>query len=82
MNNGQYKTCLEKYGCKHPAQNKDVLEKMKQTNIEIYGVDKNEDELLAVFDAAEPEEEIAKSNTSNLIHEEVEDKIAAASSEE
>lgn len=39
MNNGQYKTCLEKYGCKHPAQNKDVLEKMKQTNIEIYGVD-------------------------------------------
>lgn len=39
MNNGQYKTCLEKYGCKHPAQNKDVLEKMKQTNIKIYGVD-------------------------------------------
>jgi len=53
-----------------------------EPNKEIYGVDKNEDELLAVFDAAEPEEEIAKSNTSNLIHEEVEDKIAAASSEE
>lgn len=39
MNNGQYKTCLEKYGCKHPIQNKDVLEKMKQTNTKIYGVD-------------------------------------------
>lgn len=39
MNNGQYKTCLEKYGCKYPAQNKDVLEKMKQTTKELYCVE-------------------------------------------
>lgn len=33
---GQYKTCLEKFGVKFPAQNKEVLEKMKQTTQKLY----------------------------------------------
>ena len=32
-------TNLKRYGCKAPAQNKLVLEKMKQTNLEKYGVE-------------------------------------------
>lgn len=33
---GQYKTCLEKFGVKFPAQNKEVLEKMKETTKKLY----------------------------------------------
>lgn len=33
------KTCLERYGCKAPLQNKEVLERMKTRSRELYGVD-------------------------------------------
>lgn len=33
------KTCLDRYGCKTPLQNKEILEKMKAHSRELYGVD-------------------------------------------
>lgn len=39
MKDKRKKTCLEKYGCVNPMQNKDVQEKSKQTCLEKYGVD-------------------------------------------
>lgn len=36
---GQYKTCLEKYGTKYPAQTDFIKEKTKETNLQKFGVE-------------------------------------------
>ena len=36
---GQYKTCLEKYGTKYPVKTNEIKEKAKETNLQKYGVE-------------------------------------------
>lgn len=70
------KSMLEKYGTTNPAQNTDILQKMKQTNLEKYGAEMplQNDEILAKMKATNLDR---YGNECSLMNDEIRDKAIA-----